>query len=232
MTIVTIRPRLLAGAVTPPPSKSMAHRCLIAAALAGGVGSVHNLADSQDMIATRGCLAALNDGGEGLPLLDCGESGSTLRFLIPVALTLRGGGRFTGHGRLMERPQKPYFDLFGEKGIAYEQNDDVLTVQGTLTAGEYRLPGNVSSQFITGLLYALPLLSGDSQIILTTPLESKGYVDMTLEVLALYGIRVENRDYERFIIPGNQQYLNREMTVVLRIYLRLEYMCMILFVCR
>ena len=132
---IVIHPALLAGSVTPPPSKSMAHRCLIATALAGGAGSIHNLADSQDMIATRGCLAALNDGGEGLPLLDCGESGSTLRFLIPVALALRGSGRFTGHGRLMERPQKPYFDLFEEKGIAYEQNDDVLTVQGTLTAG-------------------------------------------------------------------------------------------------
>ena len=213
MSAVVIRPRLLRGAVTPPPSKSMAHRCLIAAALAEQESQITNLADSQDMIATRGCLAALKKAGEGFPLLDCGESGSTLRFLIPVALSLRGGGRFIGRGRLMERPQKPYFDLFDEKGISYGQKDGVLTIEGTLTAGEYRLAGNVSSQFITGLLYALPLLEGNSEIILTTPLESKGYVDMTLEVLEQFGIRVENQNYARFVIPGSQKYQARDMNV-------------------
>lgn len=213
MSAVVIRPRLLRGAVTPPPSKSMAHRCLIAAALAEQESQITNLADSQDMIATRGCLAALKGDGEGFPLLDCGESGSTLRFLIPVALALRGGGRFIGRGRLMERPQKPYFDLFDEKGISYGQKDGVLTIEGTLTAGEYRLAGNVSSQFITGLLYALPLLEGNSEIILTTPLESKGYVDMTLEVLEQFGIRVENQNYARFVIPGSQKYQARDMNV-------------------
>lgn len=213
MSAVVIRPRLLRGAVTPPPSKSMAHRCLIAAALAEQESQITNLADSQDMIATRGCLAALKKAGEGFPLLDCGESGSTLRFLIPVALALRGGGRFIGRGRLMERPQKPYFDLFDEKGISYGQKDGVLTIEGTLTAGEYRLAGNVSSQFITGLLYALPLLEGNSEIILTTPLESKGYVDMTLEVLEQFGIRVENQNYARFVIPGSQKYQARDMNV-------------------
>ena len=213
MSTVVIRPRLLQGRVTPPPSKSMAHRCLIAAALSEQESKITNLADSQDMIATRGCLAALKQGGEELPLLDCGESGSTLRFLIPVALALRGGGRFVGRGRLMERPQKPYFDLFDEKGIAYAQKDGVLTVQGTLTAGKYALPGNVSSQFITGLLYALPLLEGTSEIVLTTPLESSGYVDMTLEVLEQFGIQVACQNYERFVIHGGQKYQARNMTV-------------------
>ena len=203
---VTITPGLLRGAITPPPSKSQAHRLLIAAALADGESRIENLADSQDIQATRRCMAALKAPGEDLPVLDCGESGSTLRFLIPVALALRGGGRFTGRGRLMERPQKPYFDLFDEKGIAYRQEDGVLTVQGRLTPGTFALPGDVSSQFVTGLLYALPLLEGDSRITLTTPLESRGYVDMTLEALERFGIRAECPDGRTLRVPGGQTY--------------------------
>ena len=203
---VTITPGLLRGAITPPPSKSQAHRLLIAAALADGESRIEHLADSQDIQATRRCMAALKAPGEDLPVLDCGESGSTLRFLIPVALALRGGGRFTGRGRLMERPQKPYFDLFDEKGIAYRQEDGVLTVQGRLTPGTFALPGDVSSQFVTGLLYALPLLEGDSRITLTTPLESRGYVDMTLEALERFGIRAACPDGRTLRVPGGQTY--------------------------
>ena len=203
---VTITPGLLRGAITPPPSKSQAHRLLIAAALADGESRIEHLADSQDIQATRRCMAALKAPGEDLPVLDCGESGSTLRFLIPVALALRGGGRFTGRGRLMERPQKPYVDLFDEKGIAYRQEDGVLTVQGRLTPGTFALPGDVSSQFVTGLLYALPLLEGDSRITLTTPLESRGYVDMTLEALERFGIRAECPDGRTLRVPGGQTY--------------------------
>ena len=203
---VTITPGLLRGAITPPPSKSQAHRLLIAAALADGESRIEHLADSQDIQATRRCMAALKAPGEDLPVLDCGESGSTLRFLIPVALALRGGGRFTGRGRLMERPQKPYFDLFDEKGIAYRQEDGVLTVQGRLTPGTFALPGDVSSQFVTGLLYALPLLEGDSRITLTTPLESRGYVDMTLEALERFGIRAACPDGRTRRVPGGQTY--------------------------
>ena len=188
---LTITPAKLSGAVTPPPSKSQAHRCLIAAALAGEGSVLHNLADSQDIRATRRCMEALETTERHqLPYLDCGESGSTLRFLIPVALALRGGGVFTGHGRLMERPQKPYFDLFDEKGIRYEQKDGVLTVEGALTPGAYRLPGDVSSQFFTGLLFALPLLDGPSVIIPTTRLESEGYIGMTLDVMHRFGIDI------------------------------------------
>ena len=203
---MTITPGPLRGAITPPPSKSQAHRLLIAAALADGESRIEHLADSQDIQATRRCMAALKAPGEDLPVLDCGESGSTLRFLIPVALALRGGGRFTGRGRLMERPQKPYFDLFDEKGIAYRQEDGVLTVQGRLTPGTFALPGDVSSQFVTGLLYALPLLEGDSRITLTTPLESRGYVDMTLEALERFGIRAECPDGRTLRVPGGQTY--------------------------
>lgn len=207
-----ITPGPLEGTVTPPPSKSQAHRAILAQLLAGG-GTVSNLAASQDIEATRRCAAALKTEGDGLPLLDCGESGSTLRFLIPIALALRGGGIFTGRGRLMERPQKPYFDIFDEKGISYEQKDGVLTVRGHLEPGEYRLPGNVSSQFVTGLLYALPLLDGDSEIVLTSPLESRGYVDMTLEVLRDFGVTVENQNYERFLVPGDQVFQARDFTI-------------------
>ena len=209
---VTITPGRLAGNVTPPPSKSQAHRLLIAAALGRGESVISNVALSQDIQATLRCLGELGadftvDGatvtvrGMGAntmsplrrmayPRLDCGESGSTLRFLIPIALAVRGGGVFTGHGRLMERPLDPYFDLFDEKGIFYEQKDGALTVAGMLPPGEYRLPGNVSSQFFTGLLFALPLLNGPSALIPTTPLEGEGYVTMTLQAMAQFGVEL------------------------------------------
>ena len=192
---LTITPTRLSGTVTPPPSKSQAHRLLLCAALAGGESRIENLADSQDIQATRRCMAELKTERNSLHRFNCGESGSTLRFLIPIALALRGGGVFTGHGRLMERPQKPYFDIFDEKGVRYEQRDGVLTVQGKLPPGVYRLPGNVSSQFVTGLLYALPLLEGDSELVLTTPLESRGYVE------------------NGFLIPGRQKYCPAQASV-------------------
>ena len=228
---VTVTPAKLKGTVIPPPSKSQAHRVLLAAALAGGVSRIDNVALSQDIEATLRCLRALGLGVEregaalklhGLgnsirqvppfPVLDCGESGSTLRFLIPAALVICGEGAFTGRGRLMERPLKPYFDLFDEKGIHYEQKDGRLTARGLLPPGEYRLPGNVSSQFITGLLYALPLLNGDSEIILTSPLESRGYVDMTLDALGLFGVYPEARE-NGFFILGNQRYRSQNFAI-------------------
>jgi len=214
-----IHPRRLAGTVTPPPSKSMAHRALLAAALADGVSTIRNVALSQDIEATLRCMAALGASWEQpdrdtlcvtgigrkeiafteFPRFDCGESGSTLRFLIPIALAVAGGGVFTGRGRLMERPQKPYFDLFDERDIFYEQRDGTLTVRGTLTPGEYRLTGNVSSQFFTGLLFALPLLGGSSTLVSTTRLESRGYVAMTCGALARAGVRVDG-ETERFAV--------------------------------
>ncbi len=208
-----LTPSKLSGTITPPPSKSYAHRALIAAALAGGNSELTNLADSKDIIATRRCLNALANSQEELPLLDCGESGSTLRFLIPVALALRGGARFTGQGRLMERPQKPYFDLFDEMGIFYELKDSILTVKGTLLPGDYSLPGDVSSQFVTGLLYSLPLLQGgSSRIILTTNLESRDYVEMTIAVIRHFGVRVEETT-DGWLVPGNQTYKPNSLAI-------------------
>ena len=210
---LTVTPSRLSGTVAPPPSKSQAHRYLIAAALAGEGAAVRNLADSQDIQATRRCMSELKTFCNCLPRLDCGESGSTLRFLIPAALVLRGGGTFTGRGRLMERPQTPYFDLFNEKGIHYRQENGVLTVEGRLPPGVFRLPGNVSSQFVTGLLYALPLLEGDSEIQLTTALESRGYVEMTLEALRAFGVEARWAGESALSVPGGQRYVPADVRV-------------------
>lgn len=236
---LTIYPSKLAGEVTPPSSKSQAHRALIAAALGGGISTISNLADSQDIQATRRCLSALGalveDLGPGtlrvhglgnsipqagpFPTLDCGESGSTLRFLIPVALLVQGQAAFTGRGRLMERPLAPYEDLFRGKGIGWSMEHGVLTLDSgrgydrlALDPGEYRLPGDVSSQFITGLLFALPLLEGDSDLLLTAPLESRGYVDLTLDVLDRFGVVAEPRE-NGFHIPSRQMYQARDLAV-------------------
>ena len=227
---VTITPRLLSGSITPPASKSQAHRVMIAAALAEGKSIISRVNGSLDITATLGCMAALGAavrwldettveiigiGGRHVAVpeeMDCGESGSTLRFLIPVALAEAKQATFRGHGRLMERPQEPYFEIFRARGISYEKGDGTLTVAGTLTPGQYHLRGDVSSQFITGLLYALPLLNGDSDIVLTTPLESAGYVEMTLDALAQFGVQAE-RTETGWHVPGNQKYTAREVAV-------------------
>lgn len=218
---VTVSPGRLAGKVTVPGSKSMAHRGLIAAALADGPSRIQNATPSGDLEATIRCLTALGAKirreGEDLLvtpltrrwrercLLPCGESGSTLRFLLPVAAALGAPARFTGEGRLPDRP-------IGPLGEALEQGGAILTglrlpldLDGRLRPGEYLLPGNVSSQYITGLLLALPLLDGESAIRLTTPLESAAYVEMTLQVLAQFGVKAW-REGERYCIPGGQTY--------------------------
>lgn len=226
---VTITPSALKGSITPPPSKSQAHRLLIAAALAQGESCIHNLSYSQDILATLHCLEQLGAqvSREGasvrirglsrtapaqLPHLDCRESGSTLRFLIPVALAAAGGGVFTGAGRLLERPQGPYERLFAKQGISFDHTPSRITAEGRLTPGTYALPGDVSSQFITGLLYALPLLEGDSHIVLTTPLESKNYVDMTLLALKAFGVTAHETE-SGYFIPGGQHYSPNTLSV-------------------
>ena len=203
---IQLTPALLSGSVTVPPSKSQSHRLLIGAALAGEGCYIRNLAQSEDLDATWRCLSALFSPVDS-PLLDCGESGSTLRFLLPLSLVLRGGARFTGHGRLLERPLGPYESIFQEQGVDFRRLDGKIEVTGNLAPGLYTLPGNVSSQFVTGLLLALPLLWGNSEIRLTTPLESESYVEMTLSVLRRF--RVEVRwlpDHSGLFIPGNQHY--------------------------
>ncbi len=224
MDIIRIEPTMLRGRVQIPPSKSVAHRALIAAALSGGVCNIENIALSKDIQATLGCMKKLgadyliNEGsgvvsftGKKKKLsetlkLNCEESGSTLRFLIPVALLTGKKIAFCGKGRLMSRPQKPYMDIFAEKGISCVVEKDSMTLDGKLEPGRYSLPGDVSSQFVTGLLFALPLLEGDSEIIITTEMESKGYLDLTLSVLKDFGIQIINENYRRFLVPGGQIY--------------------------
>lgn len=226
MKNITVKHRLLKGDIKIPPSKSLAHRAIIAAALSEEESILYNIQYSRDIIATINIMRSLGASiieadnntlhinGTGFfnsqtteNLLQCDESGSTLRFLVPVALVKGGNFTFDGKGKLKERPMKPYYDIFNEKNISYNSSSGLpLRVMGKLESGRYSLPGNVSSQFITGLMFALPLLDGDSIIHITTELESKAYVDLTMQVLRKFGIEIINRDYREFIVHGNQQY--------------------------
>lgn len=211
---ILIQPGPLSGNVSAIPSKSHGHRLLIAAALSNPPGKVQFTQTSEDLDATRTCLSALSEKN---PVLPCRESGSTLRFLLPVAMSLKEHVRFLGEGRLLQRPLSPLKEEMERHGCRFHLGKGELEVNGLLQSGSYHLPGDISSQYVTGLLFALPLLKGDSEIMLTTPLESKGYVDMTLEVLMAAGIHVEVATQEgtfgpehiplpRYIIPGGQQY--------------------------
>ncbi len=218
-----IIPKKLRGTVTVPPSKSQAHRAVIAACLAGGTSSIANIAFSEDISATTLAMEAFGatisrtescltvKGTIPCPckgtIIDCNESGSTLRFLIPLAWIAGKEVTFTGKGRLMSRPLDPYFALCEEEDIAFSRTDSTVTFSGKLRGGTYRLPGNISSQFITGLLFALPLLETDSTLELTTPVESVGYIQMTLDILRSFGIAVDcSDDYRKYTICGNQHY--------------------------
>ncbi|MBR2615609.1 MAG: 3-phosphoshikimate 1-carboxyvinyltransferase [Clostridia bacterium] len=206
----------------------MAHRALFCAALAEGESRVGPIADSEDMLATMGVLeglgASFSRRGEDVLVRGCSvpkpvkerffcrESGSTLRFAVPLFLLSGERVTLTGAGRLMERPLGVYETLCRKRGFFYEQKNGALTLCGVLSPGRYTVPGNVSSQFITGLLFALPLLSGDSELVITEGLESASYVDMTLVAMADFGVRVERRE-NVFFIPGGQRYLPRDYRV-------------------
>ena len=224
---ITIRPAPLVGTVRVPSSKSMTHREIIAAALAKGETEVTGVTWSEDIEATVRILSLFGaaiekkEGKEGITLsirgglakqegllhADAGESGSTLRFLIPLGLSSGNHVVYTGRGRLSERPLTPYYDMFDRKQISYyTQGGLPLEVQGTLPGGAYELPGDVSSQFFTGLLFALPLADEDSTLRSTTPLESKSYVDMTLDTLSRHGITIHEKEEGLYEIPGRQHY--------------------------
>ena len=223
--IVRVHPARCHGAVPVPPSKSMAHRALLCAAFADGVSTLSGITGSEDMEATLGALAALGcrteregdvcrvTGCGGIPsnlpegiTVNCRESGSALRFLIPLFALGAQTTVFTGHGRLMERSQSVYEQLFAERGLLFERKDGALAVRGPLQSGDYVLSGNVSSQFITGLLYALPLLPGASRILIQPPFQSRGYVDLTLQMLRHFGVRAWFDSETTLIIPGGQRY--------------------------
>lgn len=219
---LTIEPGFASGTVTIPPSKSMAHRQLICAALSRRPCRVENLAWSEDVLATVDCLRALGarlsceedaaevDGtdlltGDGPLTLPCGSSGSTLRFLIPLALTTGRPVTFTGSARLFARPLEIYQTICQRQKLRFELGETALTVEGRLRPGEYEIPGNVSSQFVTGLLLALPLLPESSELRLLPPVESRPYIRMTLGVLRDYGLRIVSVGDDRFHVPGKQK---------------------------
>ena len=229
MVVTVERARQIGGAIAAPPSKSMAHRAVLCAALAKGTSHIRNLEFSKDIAATLAAAGQLcarvttgeNDAvveglGQFRPVsapVDCCESGSTLRFLIPLASLTGQEITFVGRGRLMERPQSVYEELYRAKGLRFEQTPSGLTVEGLLSSGDYTLAGNVSSQFISGLLFALPLLAGTSTLRLLPPVESRSYIDMTRAVQAAFGVESRWLDETTLEIPGGQEYHPCDYTV-------------------
>ena len=217
------------GVLAAPPSKSMAHRAVLCAALADGESRLTGLAHSQDIDATLAAAAALGaqvEAGESwariagaAPLqapaapVDCCESGSTLRFLIPLAALTGRPVAFTGRGRLMQRPQSVYQELFASQGLRFGQEGDTLTVAGPLRPGCFSLAGDVSSQFISGLLFALPLLDGDSRLCLKPPVESRSYIEMTRAAQSRFGVASAWLDEYTLAVPGGQAYRPRDMAI-------------------
>lgn len=209
MDIVQIENAALNGAVTLPPSKSAAHRAILCAFLAGG-GTVSPMIPSRDMQAAIGAANSLKNGEK---IINCIESGNTLRFFIPVAAALGKEVTFAGEGRLPQRPLGEYIELLPKHGVQMQSSGSLpLHISGKLQSGDFHIRGDISSQYITGLMLALPLLDGDSNIILTTPLKSKPYVDMTVNVLADYGVEIKETD-SGYFVKGNQHYCVRDYTV-------------------
>ena len=217
---IKITPSRLSGKITVPASKSISHRALICAALAKGRSEIKNLLDCADTKATINILNAFGakitkEGDitvvEGIQtpsetaIADCFESGSTLRFLIPVAAALGCEAEFHGRAKLPERPITPYFTELTKNGIIFKIKTMPYQISGRLQAGDFSLAGDISSQFISGLLFALPLLNGDSRIIITSPLQSKPYVDITIAELNKFGVEIKETEYGYFV-KGDQSY--------------------------
>lgn len=223
---IEITPSKLKGTLSAPPSKSMCHRLLICAGLSQGESIINNVLYSEDILATLECLSAMgaeivkgenyvkiNGTSPSFGTFNCRESGSTLRFFIPLAMLSSDKSLFTGYGRLMERPMEIYENIAKDKNLLYLKSDDSIVVRGLLTAGSYTVPANVSSQFISGLLFALPLCDGDSTIALTGTIESKSYIDMTIDAMKSFGVIVNWQDSSTLYIKGNQSYKPQSLTV-------------------
>jgi 3-phosphoshikimate 1-carboxyvinyltransferase len=211
------------GEIVARSSKSYMHRALIGGALSDGETVIENIAESEDIKATIECLknfgATFQFSGDTVRIqgvspaknkntlsLFANESGSTLRFLIPVSLLYSDSVEFTGSKRLLERPQTVYEELFPRKNCFIKRSENCITVGGTLIGGVYECRGDISSQFLTGLLFTLPLLNEDSEIKLTTPLQSSPYIDLTLEILNEFSVNIERTDDRTFKIKGNQTF--------------------------
>ena len=221
-------PAILSGKIKAISSKSHAHRVLICAALSNEPTKISCNVLSKDITATVECLKNLGAGisinGDEILVtpkgfnkkaeIDCGESGSTLRFLLPLVSALGIDTTINAHGRLPERPLSPLKEELEKKGVVFEtDNEFPLHITGNLQSGEYELAGNVSSQFVSGLLFALPLLNGDSKVKLIPPIESKSYIDITVDTLRDFGVEIEEAE-NTYIIKGNQKYISpREITI-------------------
>ena len=224
---VIIKPSIANGEITAPPSKSYAHRLLICSALAKGVSTINGVINSKDMEATLDCIKSLgasyskendtvivnseNSIKNEISEFYCNESGSTLRFFIPIALAFGGINKFYGTEKLLSRGLDVYYDICKSQGIKVTNELDSVTFEGKLNHGTFNVRGDISSQFISGLLFALPLLNGDSVINITTALESAGYIDITLDTLKTFGIEI-NRDGNTFFVKGNQKYQPQSVT--------------------
>lgn len=233
MKNVNIIPSNIKGSIDIMSSKSLCHRAIIAASLSEDVSIINKISFSKDINATIDSVENMGakiqiDNNNNLTILGnskphflkeeiyCNESGSTLRFLIPIALLANEKVTFRGEGKLVERPLTPYYEIFENKSIKYyknSKNELPLTIYGKLTHGNFEMRGDISSQFITGLMFALPLLNGDSEIKIISKLESIAYVDLTIDVLKKFGIDIVNNNYKSFYIKGEQKYRALNYTV-------------------
>ena len=221
--IAEIKPGKGKGVMEAPPSKSMAHRLLICAGLSEGKSVVEGISSSEDMKATLDCLSSIGakyeiDGNKitmtgadirNIPedaVFRCRESGSTLRFFIPICLLDGKTFTFTGSEKLLSRPLSVYKEIFEKQGIAFEASSDKIKVGGKLRSGTYKIKGNISSQFITGLLFVLPLMEEDSVIQLIPPVESLSYINLTIEALETFGVEIRWQDEKTLFIKGGQSY--------------------------
>ena len=227
---VVIYPSKVSGTVKIPPSKSMSHRAIICASLAKGTSKISNIAFSEDILTTiEGMkkLGAIIESFDDYVIvkgindfkslvsneINCNESGSTLRFFVPIFSITGEEIHFLGKNRLLIRPQEIYREIFQSRNLEFSQDTEKLTIKGCLKPDTYELNGDVSSQFISGLLFALPLLDGDSYIKIKEPYESRSYVDLTLQMLEEFGIDVSYTDKNTLFMRGNQKYLAHDHEV-------------------
>ncbi|MBQ3596747.1 MAG: 3-phosphoshikimate 1-carboxyvinyltransferase [Clostridia bacterium] len=220
---VKIKKGIAKGSIVCPPSKSMAHRMLICSALCEGESIVNGISDCVDVWATLDCLKALGvnasvDGSSVMimgknvkhmipnDVLFCRESGSTLRFLIPIALAIGKTVMFKGSKTLMQRPMDVYANLCKERKLDFIADGQTITIKGPLKSGDFTVVGNVSSQFISGLLFVLPTMCKDSRIKIIPPVESRSYIEMTRQAQSHFGVQSYWEDEHTLYIPGNQKY--------------------------
>lgn len=227
---IKIYPSKCSGEIKIPSSKSMGHRAIICASLANEKSIISNLDYSDDILATIDGMRKLGaniqcekdrliiEGIENFDslkdnIIDCNESGSTLRFFIPIFSLTGEKISFTGRNRLLKRPQKIYEEIFKEQNLYYFQDEDKIEIEGKIKGKEYFIDGNISSQFISGLLFTLPLLEENSIININPPFESASYIDLTMEVLKEFGITINKVTPLRFEIQGGQKYIAKDYKV-------------------